>query len=1170
MSKIMQSINFEILRQSNPILADLGGFAERYAWPDPSSALVKLRAYIETMVGTLYSAYGVPRLYQPSLNDLINNQSFRDVVPVVILDKFHAIRYHGNKAAHGEPQSPEKARFLLREAFDLGCWFFITQCGGNKSDCPSFQEIAAPVTNNQEWDAVKEKKSVLEKLAAQEVRMQELLQELEAKQGAVQVAQKQAAELKSIADAGKQAADALAFDEETTRLRLIDSMLAEAGWNVGSNGTNTECVAQEEEVKYQPTTTGIGYADYVLRDDNGLPLAVVEAKKSAKDATIGRKQAQLYADGLERMHGQRPVIFYTNGFDVWMWDDKGGCPPRKLYGFYSKDSLQYLVNYQRDSRKQLDSVIPNADIAGRLYQLEAIKRVGERFTAGYRKTLIVQATGTGKTRVSVSLVDQLLRAGWVKRVLFLCDRKELRKQAKNVFNEFINEPMTIVRSGTAKDRTKRIYLATYPAMMKIFQTFDVGFFDLIIADESHRSIYNRYHDLFQYFDSYQVGLTATPVDFISRNTFRLFNCEEQDPTAYYPLERAVEEGYLVPYEVYTHTTNFMRMGIKYSQLTDEQRQQLEEDGEDPESFDYGASEVDKQIFNKETNRAILRNLMEHGIRDASGQQVGKTIVFARSHQHALLLSQLFDELYPQYGGNFCQVIDNYDPRAEQLIDDFKGVGSNKELTIAISVDMLDTGIDVPEIVNLVFAKPIKSKVKFWQMIGRGTRLCLHLFGPGRHKSVFRIFDHWGNFEFFDQNRPEAEAVQGKSLMQRVFEARIELAETALAKAELAIFDQAIPLIGKDLASLPEQTIAVREKWQEKRSVSRPEILNQFSPATVRVLKQEMAPLMQWVPIRDHGDAYEFDLLVATMQTELLKGSGRFDDLKGDLLNRVAALLMHLNPVRVKAETIKRVQQPDFWGGVTVSGLEEVRQELRSIMHHRQKGGVDPARPRIVDVSDGDIQYTQRKANLKEVDMAAYKHRVEEALKELFVISPTLQKIRAGEPVTAGDLNALTSLVLTNHPGVNLELLKEFYIETAAPLDFIIRSLIGMDPEAVKKHFARFVQRYPKITANQTLFLSLLQNHIAKYGTIELAKLYEAPFTSINSDGLDGVFSDEQQIDDLLTIIQDFQLTHSPRDLRGTHPPPNLPLEGGGTNPPPNSSNKTAPSPSRGGLGRGWV
>lgn len=1123
MSELMQSINFEILRPSNPILADLGGFAEQYCWPDPSSSLVKLRSYIETMVSNLYSAYGLPKPWQPSLNDLINNQSFRDVIPSVILDKLHAIRYHGNKAAHGEQQSQEKARYLLKEAFDLGCWYFITQCGGSKAQCPRYQEISAPQAGELEWNAGKDKKAILEKLAAQEAKMQELLQELEAKQAALQVAQIQTAELQTIAQAGKQAADALEFDEETTRFRLIDSMLVEAGWEVGAQGANTEFVVQEEEVKYQPTTTGIGYADYLLKDDSGKPLAVVEAKKTAKDANIGRKQAQLYADGLEKMYGQRPVIFYTNGFYIWMWDDAHGYPPRKLFGFYSKDSLQYLINFQRSSRQQLDTVAPNPAIAGRLYQIEAIKRVAEKFTAGYRKALVVQATGTGKTRVAISLTDLLIRANWVKRVLFLCDRKELRKQAKNVFNDFINEPLTIVGTQTAKDRNKRIYLATYPAMMKVFQTFDVGFFDLIIADESHRSIYNRYRDLFQYFDCLQVGLTATPVDFISRNTFHLFNCEEQDPTAYYPLEKAVEEGYLTPYEVYSHTTAFLRSGIKYNQLTKEQKQQLEDDGEDPESFNYDAPEIDRQIFNKETNRAMLRNLMENGIREASGQHVGKSIIFARSHQHALLLSQLFDEMYPQYGGNFCQVIDNYDPRAEQLIDDFKGLGGNKELTIAISVDMLDTGIDVPEIVNLVFAKPIKSKVKFWQMIGRGTRLCPDLFGPGKHKTVFRIFDHWGNFEYFEQDKPEVEPTQSKSLMQRLFEARIDLAETALNKAELAIFNDTIQLIAQDLNSLPEQTIAVKERWKEKRSLAKPEVLNQFAPATVQMLRQVIAPLMQWVNLPGHLDAYEFDLLTTQMQVDLLRQSSRFADLKDECLGRVSELIMHLNPVRAKAETIKLVNTPAFWDAPTVASLENMRQELRGIMHHRNKStGPGGLPPKTVDVADGEIEFTQRKTNLKEVDMAAYKRRVEEALKQLFDKNPTLAKIRAGQQVSEADLHALASMVLTQNPGVNLELLKEFYTETAAPLDFLIRSIIGMDPEAVKQRFETFAHRYPQLSATQIRFLSMLENHISKYGSIELDRLYEAPFTTIHSDGLDGVFRDESQIEDILNILQTFQ------------------------------------------------
>lgn len=723
----MESVNFEILRKNSPELADLAGFAEQYVYQDPSSCLVKLRSFIERMITRIYTKIGLPRPYQPNLLDLLNNDAFRSAVPYVVLDKFHSIRIHGNKAAHGDSQTKEKSLWLLKEAFDLTCWFYIVVENGSKNECPSYQEVPSPVTEEgAEKAAAAPRKALLEKLAAQEARLQELLQQMETKQAAIQLVAQKAEDLQALTDAGKQAADVLAFNEGTTRKRLIDSMLAEAGWD-SKFDWNTAVFREETEVPYQPTQTGIGYADYELKDDDDKPLAVIEAKRTAVDPNIGRKQAQLYAEGLEKKYGQRPVIFYTNGYELWLWDDAQNYPPRQIQGFYSKDSLQYLVQ-QRRTKVPLDTLSAKAEIVDRLYQLEAIKRVCERFGNGYRKALLVHATGTGKTRVAIALTDLLIRAGWVKRVLFLCDRKELRRQAKNVFNDFINEPLTIVRAGTAKDRTKRMYLSTYPAMMKIFETFDVGFFDLIIADESHRSIYNRYRDLFVYFDCLQIGLTATPVQYVARNTYRLFDCEDKHPSAYYPLERAVEEEYLVPYEVYTHTTNFLRSGIKYSQLTDEQRQQLEEDGEDPEAFDYEATDVDRQIFNRDTNRAILRNLMENGLREATGQHPGKTIIFARNHKHAILISEIFDEMYPQYGGSFCQVIDNYDSRAEQLIDDFKGEGNNKELTIAISVDMLDTGIDIPEIVNLVFAKPIKSRVKFWQMIGRGTRLCKNLFG----------------------------------------------------------------------------------------------------------------------------------------------------------------------------------------------------------------------------------------------------------------------------------------------------------------------------------------------------------------------------------------------------------------------------------------------------------
>lgn len=1112
----MDSKNFEMLRERWPELATLGGFAEQYANSDAPSALIKLRTFCEHLVEGIYQSHNLTLPYQRTLFDLLAEDPFKETVPKVVLDKLHLIRVNGNKAAHGQPTQSETALFCLREAWDLGRWYFVTYGGGKADECPTFQQ---PPPEDIKAKLKKEKKAALEKLASQEAQLQELLQQLEALRLQAKASEKTESELLAFKTAGKAAADVLKFDEAKTRKRLIDQQLVKEGWNLGPNGGNTAEVTLEEEVPHQPTQSSIGYADYVLWDDTGKPLAVIEAKKTSFNSEKGRTQAKLYADGLEKKHGQRPVIFYTNGFDIFIWDDAQDYPPRQLFGFYSKDSLQYLVR-QRQTKQPLATIKPKKEIIGeRLYQIQAIQAVCERFSAKHRRALVVQATGTGKTRVAIALTDVLVRANWGLRVLFLCDRLELRKQAKNAFTDFMNEPLTLVTSKTSQDRNKRIYLATYPAMIRIFQTFDTGFFDLIIADESHRSIYNRYKDLFKWFDCLQVGLTATPVDKINRNTFKLFDCQGMNPTAYYSLEQAVEEKYLVPYEVFTHTTEFLRAGIKFAQLTDEQKEELEDAGENPESFNYDPKDIDKNIFSRDTNREIIRNLMENGIRDGAGQLPGKTIIFARNHNHAVLLSQVFDELYPQYGGKFCQVIDNYDPRAEQLIDDFKDSGH--QLTIAVSVDMLDTGIDVPEVVNLVFAKPVFSWVKFWQMLGRGTRLCKDLFGPGKDKAKFRIFDHWGNFERFEIPRPEADPAPSKSIMQLVFESRINLAETALAKAELDTLHETTELIRKDINSLPDESIAVREKWKEKNTVLAKGVLDQFAPVTVTVLRFDIAPLMQWIYTRDHSDAYGFDLLVTNAQLELLRGSGRLDDFKDKIQDRVIGLLMHLNPVRAKADLIKKVQSSDFWDQVNVAALEEMRTGLRSIMHHRQKGGQPQPLPKTIDVADGGVELNRRAANIRSIDMQLYRQLVEETLEKLFDTSPALQKIRRGEPVNEKDLDSLSSLVLTQNQDVNLELLKEFFPESAPPLDYIIRTIVGMEPEAVEKRFAAFARRFAE-NSRQTLFLRLLKNHIQKYGAITVEKLYEEPFTTIASDGLDGVFAEEAQIDELITIIKTFE------------------------------------------------
>ena len=1114
----MKSVNFEILRERWPELAALGGFAESYAHADPASALVKLRVFAENLTKDIYRDLRLPRPEQPTLVDLLKNHAFAAVTPKVVRDKLHSLRIHGNRAAHGEPVRATHALSRLREAHDLARWLCVLHGKAKGGQLQPFTKPTAP----DKGDA-RERRQLLERLAGQEAQMNALLSELEDTRSKASTAENEATELRKAAGAAQAAADELHFDEAKTRTRLIDSLLASAGWKVGEGLKSTEQVGKEVEVEGQPTASGIGYADYVLWDDNGNPLAVIEAKKTAVDAERGRHQAKLYADSLETRHAHRPVIFYTNGFDIWIWDDAQRFPPRKLYAFYSKDSLQHLANFQRTQKKKLDTIKINKEIVDRLYQLEAIRRIAERFTQKHRRALIVQATGTGKTRVAIALTDLMIQAGWVKRVLFLCDRRELRKQAKNAFNDFLSEPTRIVTSRMKSTASERVFFATYPAMKKVFQSFDPGFFDLIIADESHRSIYNVYGDIFHYFDCHQVGLTATPVDFLTRSTFRLFDCESQLPTANYDLVQAVNDGYLTPFEVYEHTTQFLREGITLDVLSAEQLEELEEQGEDPSQYDFSAEQVDKFIYNKDTNRAILRNLMENGIKNATGQVPGKTIIFARNHQHAMLLRQLFDEMYPQYGGKLCQVIDNYDPRAEQLIDDFKGEGTNDELSIAISVDMLDTGIDVPEILNLVFAKPVKSPVKFWQMIGRGTRLCPDIFGLGRDKGVFRIFDHWGNFARFGTGYKPAEPTQDKPLARLVFEERLELAETALQKSEITVFDTVIELIAGDIHALPEESIAVREKWKEKRVLARPEVLKAFASATVARLRQEIAPLMQWRNIRGFGDALAFDLLIARMQLAVVRRSGELANLKIELMDRIAALQMQLNQVREKAEVIKRVKADSFWRSVSVADLEEVRIALREIMHHRGRRGPEGILYKTVDVTEDPslMRSSRRSTRLKTVDMKAYEQMVEAELKRHFETNSVLKKIRAGEPVSDQDIDALVSLILTQNPDVRREHLDEFFAETAAPLYLAIRMIVGMDPEAVREKFVSFVQKHPGLTAKQVRFLSLLQNHVARYGTIEVERLYDAPFTVIDADGPDGVFENEGDLDDLIEIVRSF-------------------------------------------------
>ncbi len=1118
----MCSTNFEFLRSRYAELASLGALAESYAYPDPPAALGKLRLFVERAVDAIFAHGRLSRPYSANLNDLLNDTTFRRIVPPVIQTKMHFVRKLGNDAVHHNRGLASDALRALRETFELAQWVHLAVGGGKGSDCPDFRPPPASVPANASAERLeKEKAAIQEKLAAQEAQTKKLLEDLEEERkkrdAAEKLGLKAQEELEAaLAKAAAKAANVLELDERQTRQRYIDEALVAAGWDVGERGASTEEVGQEVAVTGLKNKTGSGAVDYVLWGDDGKPLAVVEAKRAAVEMERGREQAKQYADCLEQKHGVRPLIFYTNGIDIGLWDDAQKLPPRDVNGFYSKDSLEHL-HYKRKFKVPLATISPRPEIAGRMYQIEAIKRVGERFSDGHRHALIVLATGTGKTRVAVSLSDVLLQARWAERILFLCDRRELRKQANNTFNEFLPGEPRIIVSGkmTAADRTKnRIFVATYPAMMGCYGQFDVGFFDLIIADESHRSIYNKFRDIFLWFDALQVGLTATPVKFIDRNTFSLFACEDQSPTANFTYKDAIEHKppYLVNFRVLRHTTRFLREGIRYADMTEEEKAAMEQADIPPEA-------LDKDVFNADTTRKIWAELMEHGIRDANGMVPGKSIIFARSHKHAMHLEKVFHETYPQHGGSFCRVIDNEEPKAEALIDAFKD--RTMEPVVAISVDMLDTGIDVPEVVNLVFAKPVRSFVKFWQMIGRGTRLCPNLFGPGRDKKEFLIIDHWGNFEWFDEKYVEKSPPPSRSLLEHLFEARVALASAALEAVQEDVFQNTIDLIHGDIVALDHtKSFAVKERWQAIEKLKNRALLASFSAATKADLRTICGPLMKERNIRGDEDAYRFDLLMTLLQVEIVKASPRAADYRARVESAVDLLQKNLTPVKAKAASIEKVRDKGFWKKARATDLEALRADLRGVMMHQATPEFGHVEPLYIDLADSAVVRESYTPKFDQLEMIAYRKRVEEVIAKHLADDPVLAKVKKNAKVTDAELEAVTRLILEVDDRANLKHLAANSPETKNSLLYTLRGIVGLDPIEVDKAFTAFVHTH-KLTSQQVKFLSVLKNLIAKNGGLEIERLYSDPFTTIHPDGLDGVFTDPKDADELASIIAQF-------------------------------------------------
>lgn len=1118
--------NFAFLQAEWPELYQTARRVEQYVQSDPRSACFYGRRALEQTLHWLYAhdpAFRTP--YDDTLAALLNDDSFRDNVPHAIYTKAQYLRKVGNQAVHDRKKIP--AQLALGTAVELHhilYWLARTYTTGDPTAIPGqFDETRLPIPAAKiARQSIAQLQALDKKLQAQDEALRRKEAENEALRAQLTAAlQAQVAAQKA---ANETIPDSHDYSEAETRQRYIDVLLREAGWD-----PHAAHVA-EYPVTGMPYGRGSGKVDYVLWGDDGLPLGLVEAKRTSADPYKGKQQAKLYADCLEQMHGQRPIIFYTNGYQTWLWDD-ARYPPRPVQGFYTKDELALLI--QRRTLAQPLAAIPlNTNIINRYYQEEAIRHLAEQFSQNRRKGLLVMATGTGKTRVAIALVDMLMRAGWVKRTLFLADRSALVRQAAKAFKSHLpaSNPVNLTESGGKEQAASaRVVVSTYHTMMNLIDAaqadgqklFSVGHFDLVIIDEAHRSVYQKFGAIFHYFDSLLVGLTATPKDEVDRNTYQLFELEDGVPTYAYHLDTAVDDHYLVPYRAYEMTTRFLREGITYNDLSDAEKAEwdLLDWGDSEEIPDkIQAAALNNWLFNADTVDHILKSLMEHGLKVAGGDRLGKTIIFAQNQKHARFIEERFDVHYPHEKGGFARVIVSSLNYAQDLIDQFSKPQDAPH--IAISVDMLDTGVDVPEVVNLVFFKIVRSKTKFFQMIGRGTRLRPDLFGPGADKTHFLIFDACQNFEFFNQNPKGVKESQPEPLSQRLFKTRLALLEQT---RRLAATDPALAPLATDLADALHSHVAhmnldnfiVRPQRQYVEPFQERARWHNLSRTDAAQLAHYVSGLPTQQP-EEEETAKQFDLLTLQLQLAHLEGAARFPTLRDKIIDIAANLETKSDIPRVRAQLdfIHELQTERYWQGITLPMMEEIRQRLRSLTVH-----VDPVQRQELYTAFTDEATTLHEVGsaymTTGVNVAQYKRKVEQFLRD-HEDYWAVQKIRWGIPLEPQDLKALEAFFYQAEEIGGQEQFVQVY-GRQENLAAFIRSLVGLDRGKAKERFAQFLDGRA-FTADQIRFVNYIIDHLTANGAIDPGMLYGQPYTAIHAHGLDGVFPGPTA-DKLLAVVR---------------------------------------------------
>ena len=1098
--------NFEFLKKDNSykIFADACIEAEQLMNVSYSATVTFVRKALELAVKWVYANDAELRMPpQINLASLIKGKKFKDILPYNMSGLLSYIQQLGNKAVHsGRVITREEAVLSLRNLFSFTAWI-------DYSYSRYYSDVEFDESILGETDKIIKVQSEKDKLSKQLAKINKKLEELSNENQALR---KENEEKRKVNEKEREyKIDEIS--EAETRKRYIDLIIENEGWTIGE-----DCIP-EVEISGIATPSGKGKADYVLYGDNGVPLAVIEAKKLDIDPLIGKNQAKEYADALEKKYDVRPIIFFTNGLDYYIWDDLN-YPERQVSSIYSKKDLEKLI-FRRGNKKPLKNVSTDIkdEITNRVYQKEAVVRVTEALEKGYRKMLLVMATGSGKTRTAASIVDILTRYNWVKNILFLADRTALVKQAKNSFKEYLPNLSLCNLLDNKDDVESRMIFSTYPTMMNAIdetknkdgsRIFTSGYFDLIIVDESHRSIYKKYQAIFDYFDANLLGLTATPKNDIDKNTYRIFDLENDNPTFAYELDQAIEEGYLVHYgKPIDVGLKIVRDGLKYSELSEEEKEEFEETF-DEEKEEISSEEVNKTLFNKETVDLVIKTLMNNGLKVEGGDKLGKTIIFAVNQRHANFIVDRFNKLYPEYKGKFAQAVCHDIKFVDDVIDNFK----DKVLypQIAVSVDMLDTGIDVPEILNLVFFKKIRSKAKFWQMIGRGTRLCKDLFGPGIDKERFMIFDCYKNFEFFEVNVDGKEIKTTKSISESIFGAKVDIIKSLqhLNYQEKSLIEYRNNLIDDIITSILDinnNRFDVRMKGAIIDKYKKLDNYKALNEKDVQELKNIIAPLITYTEEEELSKRFDYQMYV--IENAYL-GKKSFLRAKNRVIETAEKLSEKgtIEKISKKKETITKIQKEEFWKNADLFQFEEVRKELRDLVIL-----LDRITTKIyyTDFRDEIVDYGEHETgeNFKIVNkFEKYNKRVEKYLDE-YKNDDVIQKLKNNIPLTMYDIKYLEK-ILWEDLGT-----KEEYEKTYGkiPLLKMVSKIIGMDRKAVEKEFSLFLSN-ENLNSDQINFVKHIVDYIVKNGSIDKKELKDFP----EADKFGGLFQLFDNKRDVLTNI----------------------------------------------------